>query len=110
MSGHVKMSTAQRAKQFLPFAGVRGLDEALALKEQELLFTSESVLSEEQLARLDEALRVLTPGDEIILEYYDGGCYRTEKGRAEKLDPAGRLLIFNGKRISFSSVRELRPA
>lgn len=37
-----KMPASQRAKQFLPFAAVQGLDIALAKKEEEVTSTSSS--------------------------------------------------------------------
>jgi len=37
-----KMPARQRAKQFLPFAAVQGLDIALAKKEEEVTSTSSS--------------------------------------------------------------------
>jgi len=48
-----KMSREQRAKQFLPFAAVSGLDEALQKKEKEYFQKPEPILAEDYLELLD---------------------------------------------------------
>lgn len=48
-----KMSREQRAKQFLPFAAVSGLEEALQKKENEFFQKPDPVLAEDYLELLN---------------------------------------------------------
>ena len=47
-----KMPVSQRAKQFMPFAAVTGLDEALLAKERELGLTDRRELPEEERRKI----------------------------------------------------------
>ena len=49
-----KMPVAQRAKQFMPFAAVTGLDEAIKRVELELEMRDKRVLSREAIETLKE--------------------------------------------------------
>lgn len=63
-----RMSVANRAKQFAPFAAVSGVDVALARKERRLIPHPE--LSEDALAALDQTMARLAPGSHVAVEYY----------------------------------------
>ena len=49
-----KMPVAQRAKQFMPFAAVTGLDEAIKRVELEFEMSDKRVLSQEAVETLKE--------------------------------------------------------
>lgn len=56
-----KMSVEERAKQFMPFAAVKGLDAAMA--EYENLTTEKINLSDEMLDELDHKMHMIKKGD-----------------------------------------------
>ena len=43
MGNRIKMSPAERAKQFMPFAALKGYEEALRAKEKEVYHNGEEV-------------------------------------------------------------------
>lgn len=104
----VKMSNAQRAKQFLPFSAVRGLEEALERKRQEILVEDKVILDEGGLEELDAALKSLFSGDLVEIEYYDGKMERTEEGRVKAVLTQDGSLVLEDNIIAFCDIRRLR--
>ena len=66
---HGNMPPSLRAKQFSPFAALKGLDEALAEKER--IRVEKRLLSEERLSELNDKLLSLTVGQIITVVHYD---------------------------------------
>lgn len=101
--GH--MSPADRAKQFMPFAALKGLPEALAQKEKILVPKRE--LSEEYREELDRTLSQIRIKDIITVVYFHDNEYVRLTGMAARIDrDAGYLMVVNTK-IAFSDVVEL---
>jgi len=80
------MTPEERAKQFMPFAAVRGLDEALARKEQALLRIERPEWPEEQAAALNARLTALRCGDTVALTYYADGFLHALSGTLKAVD------------------------
>ena len=62
------MDVGRRAKQFAPFAALRGLDETV--RQQEILYEPRKILSEEKQNELDMKLRILAYGMKIQATYF----------------------------------------
>ena len=67
-----------RAKQFLPFDALKGLQQAL--REKEIEYEEKKELSEDTLAELNNKFYQLENGKNIKLKYYKNGRYREIKG------------------------------
>ncbi len=103
-----KMPIERRAKIFLPFAGVRGLDEALEKKREERLREERIILSEDGEAEINEALTSINKGDRIYLSYYDGGRYKSYEGKVLKKDGNDSSLILeNGVIVYFKDIHSI---
>ena len=63
-----KMPIADRAKQFMPFAALKGLPEALAAKEKILVQKVE--LSPEMEEELDRRMHLIRRGEVITAVYF----------------------------------------
>lgn len=85
-----KMPISERAKQFMPFAALRGLPEALA--EREKLPVPRIELSEEMAEELDRTLRALRPGDAVSVVYFCGGEYLRAAGIVTRIDAERRAV------------------
>ena len=92
------MDVGRRAKQFAPFAALRGLDETV--RQQEILYEPRKVLSEEKQNELDMKLNILTCGRKIQVTYFIRsqknpliGQYHTITGNIEFFDPSSYLRI-----------------
>ena len=92
------MDVGRRAKQFAPFAALRGLDETI--RQQEIIYEPKRDLSEEKKNELDMKLRILTYGMKIQATYFQKlwkdpsvGQYHTLSGTVEFFDPSVHLRI-----------------
>ena len=87
------MPVSQRAKQFMPFAAVTGLDEALRRKERELGLSERPDVTDEDAAAINERLAFLGKGEEVGIVYYCAGEYETAEGIVRSVDTAFRRIV-----------------
>ena len=69
----MRMPRINRAAQFAPFDALKGLQEALRVKEFEHDKIAKSELSEEQAKEISEILLHYNVGDILEIVYYDNG-------------------------------------
>lgn len=109
-----KMPVSERAKQFMPFAAVKGLDEALQQKRHERELIPRAELSEEQADTLNSRLSRLQRGMEVAIRHYAAGKYDVTRGKLEQIDLAARRLRVAGSIIAFDdisniTIRRIKP-
>ena len=92
------MDVGHRAKQFAPFAALRGLEETLQKKE--IIYEFQKELSEEKKNELDMKLRMLKYGMKIQVKYFVRtmkdrtiGQYHTVSGKVEFFEPSIYLRV-----------------
>ena len=92
------MDVGRRAKQFAPFAALRGLDETI--RQKEIIYEPQKELSDDQKQKLDMKLRMISYGMRIQATYFAKkqdnqimGQYHTVTGTVEFFDPAIYLRI-----------------
>lgn len=100
-----RMSMADRAAQFSPFAALTGHDDAI--RETARLTDSRVFLDAGEIASLDERLRHiathLEDAPEVSITYFQpdgrktGGAYRTVTGAVEEIDEYARLVLLADK-------------
>lgn len=100
-----RMSMADRAAQFSPFAALTGHDDAI--RETARLTDSRVSLDAGEIASLDERLRRiathLEDAPEVSITYFQpdgrkaGGAYRTVTGAVEEIDEYARLVLLADK-------------
>ena len=73
-----------RAKQFLPFDALKGLQEALREKEQEQEEKIE--LSEETLTELNDSFNQIEKGSYVKIKYYKNRRYSEIEGTVTNID------------------------
>lgn len=101
-----KMSRAERARQFMPFAALRGFEELIGEQSKEIC--RRRALSEEQAARLSAKLCRLERGDLIEAVYYAEDGYVTLCGMVSDVDIPMRTLTLVKKKISFEDLWDIR--
>ena len=104
----IKMSQEERAKQFLPFSAVRGLEEALERKRQELFVEVPHVLMSDAEEEIDNTLKEIEKGDIVEIEYYDGEKNRTVEGPVDSVRNKTRDIVVDGKVYCFSVIGKLK--
>lgn len=111
-----RMSMADRAAQFSPFAALSGYGDAV--QETARLTGRKIDLDESARAALDEKLRFLAETAEehpnVTVTYFlpdkrkDGGEYVTAAGAVKKVDSVQReLVMMNGTRIPLEDILEI---
>lgn len=103
-----KMPVSERAKQFMPFAALKGFPEALAQIEQAHTATAKKELSEEMAAELNDSLLSLHLGCQAAIRYYKAGHEHQITGIVTKLDATFRYLLVDGTlRIAFDDLLQV---
>lgn len=100
-----KMSVENRAKQFMPFAALRGLPEALALKEK--IVVEKVELTEDMAAELDWNIQSIEVGKIVTVTYFCKDEYIKKTGMVSKLDTDARILQVVEAKISFDDLLKI---
>ena len=101
-----KMPISERAKQFMPFSALRGLNEALAEKEK--IYLPKKELSEEMAEDLNAALKQISPTSVVTVIYYQEGTYHQITGVNVWVDEYDRLLRMMDMQIPFDDLFEVK--
>lgn len=94
-----------RAKQFVPFAAVKGYEEALRAKEK--IIVEKIELSEERKAELDFKLHQINKKDIITVVYFYKDEYIKLEGMVSRLDRDARILKVVNTKIPFDDIYDL---
>lgn len=99
------MPASERAKQFLPFAALKGLPEALAAKER--IVVSKAELSPEMTEELDLKMHLLRCGCIASVIYFHQGEYLKTTGMVARIDTSSRLIQIVNTKISFDDIAQI---
>ncbi len=100
-----KMPIDERAKQFMPFAALRGLPDALTAKEKILVPKIE--LSPEMEEELDRQMHLLAKGNMATVVYFQKGEYIKITGLVARIDETSRLLQIVNTKIRFADILQV---
>ncbi|NMA01504.1 MAG: YolD-like family protein [Clostridia bacterium] len=99
------MPIPERAKQFMPFAAVQGLREALEKKEK--VIVPRIILSEEMAMELNQKIQLLQKGMVITITYFQDGEYIQTTGTVTLFDKVNRVLRIVNMEIPFEDIVEI---
>ena len=105
MANRPKMSREDRAKQFMPFAALKGYPEALRKKEK--IVVPKAEISEEYAAVLDRKLRQVKKNDVITVIYFCDNEYLKKTGMVSRIDETARILKIVNTKISFNDIYDI---
>jgi len=100
-----KMSVSDRAKQFMPFAALKGLPEALTAKER--IIVPKIELSEEMSAELNRKMFLLQKGKIATVIYFQKDEYVKITGMVARIDATSRLLQIVNTKINFDDILDV---
>ncbi len=100
-----KMSTADRAKQFMPFSALKGLEDAL--KEKEKIIVPKIELSEDSAAELDRKMHAIKRGKIATIVYYDNENYLKITGMVAQIDENKRIMQIVNTKINFDDIYDI---
>ncbi|MCR4610360.1 MAG: YolD-like family protein [Lachnospiraceae bacterium] len=99
------MSREKRAKQFAPFAALKGFEEGI--KWQEKVYVEKRELSEESLENLDNTFKRISKNDIITVVYYNKGEYLKVTGMVAKIELTSRIIQVVNTRINLDDIYEI---
>ena len=94
-----------RAKQFMPFAALKGYEEAL--REREKIIVEKVELSEEKLEELDRTLMQIQRNDMVRVVYFCQDAYLQVEGMVSRIDRDARILQVVQTKILFSDISDI---
>ena len=100
-----KMTREDRAKQFMPFAALKGYPEALEQKEK--IVVPKAEITEEYAQMLDQKLRRVTKNDIITVIYFSKGEYLKKTGMVSRIDETARILKVVNTKILFDDIYDI---
>lgn len=100
-----RMSRLQRAKQFMPFAALRGFEALLAAVARPKEAWVE--LSEDQIDELNTVLQSIRCGEWVRIVYYNKQKYTELIGIVDMINEQLQILSVQGIVISFRHIKEL---
>ena len=106
MAFRTKMDREDRAKQFMPFAALKGFEEALRKKEK--IVVSKIEISEERNEELDRILHQVHKNDMITVTYFCKDEYLKITGMVSRLDVDARILKIVNTKIDFDDIYDVR--
>lgn len=101
------MTRQQRAKQFMPFDAMKGLQEALRDREERHSRVEKHEISEEMMDKLSETIARLQPGMVLAIEYYKAFHDVSSKGKLVKVDTVYKYIILGNEKIYFNDIYDL---
>lgn len=102
------MSREDRAKQFMPFAALKGYPEALQKKEK--IVVPKVELTEEYAQMLDQKLKQVFKNDIITVIYFSNGEYLKKTGMVSRIDETARVLKIVNTKILFDNIYDISGA
>lgn len=101
------MMRQERAKQFMPFDAMKGLQAALRDREEKHSRVERRVLSEEALEANSAALSRMEKGAFISVRCYSAFHEVVKCGTVTELNPAFGFLRLGGEKIYFRDIYEI---
>ncbi len=101
------MNRAERAKQFLPFDALKGLQDELKIREERLTCVEKAELTEEACERLSSILATLNKGDFVSVTFYFSGKYLCAEGQVGEINPTYRYLKLGDFKIPFGDIKDI---
>ena len=100
------MPRKDRAKQFAPFDALKGLQDALRLKEYQHERTIKGDIPEEKIEAISKILLDLEKDEMVEVQYFYDGYYKTLIGKA-RVDIIEQKLKVNNKIIPFDDISDI---
>lgn len=100
-----KMTREERAKQFMPFAALKGYTEVL--KKKEKIVVPKMELLEEYQEELSRKLCQVQKNDIVTVVYFSKNEYLKLTGMVSRIDDTARILKIVNTKISFEDLYDI---
>lgn len=96
------MTRQERAKQFAPYAALKGFGAYIRSAERETV--ERVILGEDAAQELDRCLRELRPGDRVRVRYYLRQQYVELAGEVKKIDLDRKAVQVDGVQVPMRDI------
>ena len=107
MAERLKMSRQERAKQFAPFDALKGLHEAIKLKEFEHEMISRNEMCEDEIKIISAELSKINKGDKVKVKFFRDGHIVDLEGVAQ-IDVFEQILKVGAFIVGFDDLKEVK--
>lgn len=101
------MTRQQRAKQFMPFDAMKGLQEALRDREERHSRVERHEISDEIKEKISAVILRIEKGTRVALDYYCDFHDITKKGVVTEVNIPLRYLKLYGEKIRFEDIYQI---
>lgn len=101
------MSRLDRAKQFAPFDALKGLQDALRIKEYEHERIVRGDLSEDEIKEISSVLAEIEKNDNVEVEFFQDGHTVLLSGKA-RLDAENQKLFVGEFELAFDNIKKIK--
>lgn len=102
------MTRQERAKQFMPFDAMKGLQEALRDREERHNRVERRELSEEMMDKLSNEIVRLEIGMGVCIEHYKAFHDVISRGKITHVDLVYKYLVMGNEKIYFNDIYDLK--
>ena len=102
------MTLQERAKQFVPFDAMKGLQEALRDREERHCRVERHDISDEDIAANSIVISKLSKGLMVHVEYYCAFHDIEKEGRITEISIPFKYIKLNGEKIIFEDIYRIR--
>lgn len=102
------MTREERAKQFMPFDAMKGLKEALAIREERHNREEKRELSEESIEYLSAMLGRVEVGMEATIEHYRAYHDVVSLGIVRAVDFVFKYILLDTEKIYFDNIYDIK--
>lgn len=102
------MTREQRAKQFMPFDAMKGLKEALMVREERHNRVEKRELSEDTIEHISTMLGRLELGMEATIVHYRAYHDVVSIGRVKAMDFVFKYLLLDAEKIYFDNIYDIK--
>ena len=97
----------ERAKQFMPFDALKGLQEELRIREERRTRVNRKILSEEQIAKIAKVLSRVRQGSRVAICLYSKGHYIRIDGDVTELNEIYEYIKIGNEKVFFDDIYKI---
>ena len=101
------MNNQERAKQFMPFDAMKGLQEELSIREERRTRVQKKEISEEQIERISRVLSRLRKESRVAITLYSKGHYISIEGVVTEVCHTGEYIKIGSEKVYYDDIYEI---
>ena len=98
------MNRQDRAKQFMPFDALKGLQEELRIREERRTRVKKKTLSEDQIEKISRVLSIVSEGSKVAICLYSKGHYISVEGYVSEVGQIYEYIKIGNEKVFFEDI------